>query len=82
MNAWNDFVCEQRFGRSRYISVNVCNKKSPVVLGCLVLLVVGTVVQCLFHPIPMFPSISFVVVDVQVLVGFVDVEGMIVIVGR
>ena len=31
-------------------------------------------------PIPMFPSISLVVVDVQVLVGFVDVEGVIVIV--
>ena len=50
-------------------------------LEYLALVVVGTAVQCLFRPIPMFPSISLVVVDVPVLVGFVDAEGVIVIVG-
>ena len=57
-------------------------QKFPVVLKYLVVVIVGTAVQCLFRPSPMFPSISIVVVDVQVLVGFVDVEGVIVIVAR
>ena len=60
----------------------VCDKKFPVTLEYLalvVVVVVGTAVQCPFLPIPMFPSISIVVVDVRVLVGFVDVEGVIVI---
>ena len=56
-------------------------KNFPVTLGHQTLVVVGTAVQCLSCPIPVFPSISIVVVDVQVLVGFVDVEGVIVIVG-
>ena len=49
-------------------------------LKYLVVVVVGTAVQCLFRPITMVPSISLVVVDVPLLVGFVDVEGVIVIV--
>ena len=60
--------------------MSVSDKKFPVALKYLALVVVGTAVQCLFRPLPMFPSISIVVVDVQVLVGFVDVEGVIVIV--
>ena len=52
----------------------------PVVLKYLVVVVVGTAVQCLFRPIAMVPSISLVVVDVPLLVGFVDVEGVVVIV--
>ena len=48
----------------------------------LALVVVGAAVQCLIRPNPMFPSISIVVVDVPVLVGFVDVEGVIVLVAR
>ena len=51
-----------------------------MVLKYLAVVVVGTAVQCLFRPIPMVPSISLVVVDVPLLVGFVDVEGVIVIV--
>ena len=78
MYSWNDFVCEQRFGRSRCISVSVSDKKFPVALKYLALVVVGTAVQCLFRPIPMVPSISLVVVDVPVLVGFVDVEDVVV----
>ena len=68
------------FGRFGYISVNVCDTKVSVVLKYLVVVVIGTAVQCLFRPIPMVPSISLVVVDVPLLVGFVDVEGVIVIV--
>ena len=49
-------------------------------LKYLVVVVVGTAVQCLFRPIAMVPSISLVVVDVPLLVGFVDVEGVVVIV--
>ena len=78
MYSWNDFVCEQRFGRSRYISVNVCDERFPVALGYLALVVVGTAEQCPFRPIPVVPSISFVVVDVQVLVGCVDVDDVVV----
>ena len=81
MHARDDFVCVQRFGRSGYISVDVCDKKFPVAFEYLALVVVGTAVQCLLRPSPMFPSISIVVVDVQVLVGFVAVEGVIVVVG-
>ena len=68
------------FGRFRYISVNFCDTKVSVVLKYLVVVVVGTAVQCLFHPIAIVPSISLVVVDVPLLVGFVDVEGVVVIV--
>ena len=50
-------------------------------LEYLALVVVGTAVQCLPYPIPMFPSISVMVVDVHVLVGFVDVDDEMVIVG-
>ena len=49
-------------------------------LKYLVVVVVGPAVQCLFRPITMVPSISLVVVDVPLLVGFVDVEGVVVIV--
>ena len=55
-------------------------QKFPVVLKYLVVVIVGTAMQCLFRPITMVPSISLVVVDVPLLVGFVDVEGVIVIV--
>ena len=55
-------------------------QKFPVVLKYLAVVVVGTAVQCLFRPITMVPSISLVVVDVPLLVGFVGVEGVIVIV--
>ena len=55
-------------------------QKFPVMLKYLVVVIVGTAVQCLFRPITMVPSISLVVVDVPLLVGFVDVEGVIVIV--
>ena len=55
-------------------------QKFPVVLKYLVVVIVGTAVQCLFRPITMVPSISLVVVDVPLLVGFVDVEGVVVIV--
>ena len=55
-------------------------QKFPVVLKYLVVVIVGTAVQCLFRPITVVPSISLVVVDVPLLVGFVDVEGVIVIV--
>ena len=55
-------------------------QKFPVVLKYLVVVIVGTAVQCLSRPITMVPSISLVVVDVPLLVGFVDVEGVIVIV--
>ena len=51
-----------------------------MVLKYLAVVVVGTAVQCLFRPIARVPSISLVVVDVPLLVGFVDVEGVIVIV--
>ena len=50
-------------------------------LKYLTLVIVGTAVQCLSCPIPMFPSISVVVVDVHVIVGFVDVYDEMVIVG-
>ena len=55
-------------------------QKFPVVLRYLVVVIVGTAVQCLFRPITLVPSISLVVVDVPLLVGFVDVEGVIVVV--
>ena len=55
-------------------------QKFPVVLWYLVVVVVGTAVQCLFLPITLVPSISLVVVDVPLLVGFVDVEDVIVVV--
>ena len=42
-------------------------------------MVVGIAVQCLPCPIPVFPSISVVVVDVHVLVGFIDVDDEVVI---
>ena len=47
----------------------------------MALVIVGTAVQCLSCPIPMFPSISVVVVDVHVLVGFVDIDDEMVFVG-
>ena len=46
----------------------------------LVLVVVGTVEQCFSCPTLLVPSISLVVVDVPLLVGFVDVEDVIVVV--
>ena len=51
-----------------------------MVLKYLVVVIVGAAVQCLFRPIARVPSISLVVVDVPLLVGFVNVEGVIVIV--
>ena len=60
--------------------MSACDKKFPVALEYLALVVVGPAVQSLSCPIPMFPPISIVVVDVPVLVGFVDVEGVMVIV--
>ena len=51
-----------------------------MVLKYLVVVIVGAAVQCLFRPIAIVPSISLVVVDVPVLVGFVVVEGVMVIV--
>ena len=48
-------------------------------LEYLALVIVGTAVQCLSFPIPMFPSISVVVVDIHVLVGFIDVDDEVVI---
>ena len=55
-------------------------QKFPVMLKYLVVVIVGTALQCLFRPMTLLPSISLVVVDVPLLVGFVDVEGVIVIV--
>ena len=46
----------------------------------LVLVVVGTVEQCLSCPTLLVPSISLVVVDVPLLVGFVGVEDVVVVV--
>ena len=55
-------------------------QKFPVMLKYLVVVIVGTALQCLFRPMTLVPSISLVVVDVPLLVGFVDVEGVVVIV--
>ena len=46
----------------------------------LVLVVLGTVEQCLSRPTLLVPSLSLVVVDVPLLVGFVDVEDVVVVV--
>ena len=61
-----------------YISVYVCDEKFPV---RVVVSDTGSSGHCSAVPLlpnPMFPSISFVVVDVLALVDFVDVEGVIV----
>ena len=42
-------------------------------------MVVGIAVQCLPCPISVFPSISVVVVDVHVVVVFIDVDDEVVI---
>ena len=74
--------CEQEFGRSVSISMILYDEKIP---SDVRVLVTGSRRHCravpYSYPLPMFPSVSVVVVDVHVIVGFVDVYDEMVIVG-
>ena len=73
------FVDKDLVGLSTSLYISVTKKVSSSVLY-LVLVVVGTVEQCFSCPTLLVPSISLVVVDVPLLVGFVDVEDVVVVV--